>query len=302
MFPALQRTLTLNSLKPGAVNRIGSVTESVGGKAVNTARVLKTLGGEPTLFGFAGGDNAVTVKRLLMAEGIAYRFVQTEAPVRLAQTLLVKDAEDFTELVEDGPLLTPEDWQRFQAMFAETLTDKPAAAVISGTLPAHAPVTAYAQMLAAVGAIPVILDASGPALSAALPQKPALVKINVAELFLSVGADPDTPADGREIEAAAHTLIAGGATAVGVTQGGQTAWLVTPQHIRQFSIPAVSVISTLGCGDSVNAGIAFALSQYRSLEEAFAFGLACGVSNAMHRLPGMIDPEQVQAIATCIRN
>lgn len=302
MFPALQRTLTLTSLKPGAVNRVIGVTESVGGKATNAARVLKTLGGNPLLFGFAGGDNAVTVKRLLAAEGIAYRFVSTAAPVRLAQTLLAKDAADFTELVEEGPVLTPEDWQRFQSMFVEILTDKPVAAIISGTLPAHAPGNAYAQMLATTSTLPVILDASGAALRATLPHKPALVKINLAELFLTVGVDAGTSAGDAKIEAAAHTLIADGAAAVGITQGGHAAWLVTKHKTRCFTIPAVKVISTLGCGDAVNAGVAFGLQQYQNLEEAFILGLACGVSNAMHRLPGMIDPTQISSIAARIRS
>jgi len=300
MFPALQRTLTLASLKTGTVNRVRGVAESVGGKAVNTARVLKLLGADPLLFAFAGGGNRETVERLLDAEGISHRFVRTAAPVRLAQTLLADDATDFTELVEEGPVLPPEDWRRFQAEFKGALTGDIGAMVLSGTLPPHAPVDAYARMLAAAGTIPVILDASGPFLTASLPHNPALVKINATELFLTTGRATGSRPRGADIEEAAQTLIAGGAHAVGITCGGDDAWLVTPRELLRFPIPPVTVISTLGSGDAVNAGIAFALRQHRGLEAAFAFGLACGVSNAMHRLPGMIDPAQTDAIAARI--
>ncbi len=301
MFPALQRTMTLTSLKTGTVNRVRSVTESVGGKPVNTARVLKTLGADPVLFGFAGGDNRTTVERLLEEEGIIHRFVRTSAPVRLAQTLLADDAADFTELVEEGPVLTAGDWQRFQAAFADIVTGNLTTVVLSGTLPAHAPVNAYAQMLAAApGNTPIILDTAGPALIAALPFKPALVKINANELFQTTGTATNGNISGAEIEKAARVLISSGADAVGVTQGGNNAWLVTRHDTKRFVIPAVTVISTLGCGDAVNAGIAFSLRRCRDMERAFAFGLACGVSNAMHRLPGMIDPSQTDAIAARI--
>lgn len=301
LFPALQRTLTLASFKTGTVNRVHRVTESVGGKAANAARVLKTLGADPLLFTFAGGNNRTSVERLLDAEGIAYRFVRTTAPVRLSQTLLTDGAGDFTELVEEGPALQPGDWERFLARFRETLTSDIAAAVVSGTVPPHAPADIYARMLTAANdTIPVILDTSGKALATALPMRPALVKINAAELLMTTGTGRGGRAGKTAIEAAAHLLMEGGAAAVGITRGGEDAWLVTPQRTRRFLIPRVAVVSTLGCGDAVNAGIAFALLQGRNLEEAFVFGLACGVSNAMHRLPGMVDPAQVGAIAARI--
>ncbi len=301
LFPALQRTLSLDVLESGAVNRVRHVIETVGGKAVNTARVLNTLGADPILLGFAGGDNRITVERLLDAERITHRFVQTDAPVRLAQTLLVAKASDFTELVEEGPVPEPGDWRRFLATFSALQRENIAGMVISGTLPAHAPVTIYAQMLASASlSYPVILDTAGPALTAALRYRPTLVKINAAELFLTVGmkdADTDNEAD---IQTAARRLIEGGAMAVGVTRGARDAWLITGPHAQRFTLPVVNVISTLGCGDAVNAGIAFALRQHRGLEAAFAFGLACGVSNAMHRLPGMVDPAQTDTIAARI--
>lgn len=299
VFPTLQRTLVLDSLKPGTVNRVKSAIRSVGGKAVNTARVLKTLGADPLLFGVSGGDTGTTIEQLLNEEGIAYRFIQTVAPVRFCQTLLAADTPDFTELVEEGPELLPEDWQRLVHTFTtmRAAGEEPIS-VISGTLPSHAPQDIYAQMMTTAGeAAPCILDTSGPALTHALVRRPELVKINAAELFHTVGStDPERNND-RAIEAGAHVLIKGGAKAVGITQGGGAAWLITTSMTRRFIIPSIQVASTLGCGDAVNAGIAFAWQRGDSLETAFAFGLACGASNAMHRLPGCIDPEQVAGLA-----
>jgi len=296
LFPALQRTLELAALNVGGVSRIRSVTVSTGGKAVNSARVLQTLGNLPMLFGFSGGDSGRTLERLMAEEGLAQCLVKASAPVRLCQTLLADNVHDFTELVEEGPALPAADWQSLQCSFDEMLACKPVSMIIlAGSVPASAPTAIYANLLASASShgVPCLLDTSGPALLKALPQRPAWVKINMAELFASVGRPCPQDHLDTAVEAAARELIACGAQTVGITHGGEAAWLVTPTALRRFTIPTVPVASTLGCGDAVNAGIAHARQQGQLLEDAFVFGLACGMSNATHRMPGHINPSQI---------
>jgi 1-phosphofructokinase family hexose kinase len=311
IFPALQRTLELKNLKPGAVNRVRSVTRSVGGKATNAARVLKTLGADPLLFGFAGGENGEAIRRLLNQEDIEHALVETEAETRVCQTLLAGDADDFTELVEDTPPLPARDWKTLLKAFVgfENGFDR---IIFSGTLPAHAPVDIYAELIAATDPARVILDTSGAPLLAALEHRPALIKINTDELAKTLktpaeGSGPTksttvgrVPSPGALVDMA-QELIAQGAGAVGITNGAEPALLVTPNKTTRFAIPEVNVASTLGCGDSVNAGIAFSLAKGNPLKEAFVFGLACGASNAMNRMPGVIDPEQIAKLAQQIQ-
>ena len=291
IFPALQRTLELKTLKTGSVNRIRSVTCSVGGKATNAARVLKTLGADPLLFGFTGCETGETIKHLLDEEGISHEFVETSVPTRTAQTLLADDADDFTELIEDSEPLGSKHWknliQKFHALEKESNT-----IIVSGTLPAHVPQEIYSEFLRGTENKIVIIDTLGKPLLATLEHQPTLVKINAEELRKTTQIS--------NIEEAAQELIAQGAGAVGITQGADSALLVTPNKTVQFSIPTVKVKSTLGCGDSVNAGIAFSLSKGNSLTEAFVFGLACGSANAQTALPGVIDPVAVATLASQI--
>lgn len=290
IFPALQRTLELKALTTGAVNRVRSVTRSVGGKATNAARVLKTLGADPLLFGFAGGETGETIKHLLDEEGIPHSFVETAAETRVCQTLLADDQHDFTELIEDCEPLVSKPWKTLVKSF-ETL--EKSMVIISGTLPAHAPQEIYAELISVAG-VPVILDTSGAPLLAALEHQPALVKINASELRKTVGTPTEVSGSTKdEIEAAAKELIAQGAQAVGVTRGKESALLVTRDATLEFYVPHVELVSTLGCGDSANAGIAFSLQKGNSLPEAFIFGLACGTANAQTAMPGVIDPEQM---------
>ncbi len=287
-FPALQRTLNFAKVEIGAVNRARSVLRTVGGKATNSVRVLRTLGAEPLLMGFVGGYTGMAIRDLLDEEGIEHRFTDTEIETRTCQTILTDDAVDFTELIEDAPPYNSRNWKSILRTFVE-IEGEFDQIIFSGTLLSHASVEIYAEMIASTDPQKVIIDTVGAPLSAALSQCPALVKINVDELRSTVGMD-------GEVEDLAHELIANGAGAVGITEGADSAMLVMPSETIRFSIPKVKVVSTLGCGDSVNAGIAFMLAKGSSLPEAFVFGLACGSANAQTAMPGMIEPSLVVSL------
>ncbi len=291
-FPALQRTLNFAKVEIGAVNRASSVMRSVGGKAANSVRVLKALGAEPLLLGFAGGYTGMAIRDMLDDEGIAHQFIGTEIETRTCQTVLADNTVDFTELIEDTPPLSVGDWKSIIKTFVDVEDDFDRI-IFSGTLLSHAPVEIYAEMIAATDPGKVILDTVGAPLSAALAERPALVKINTAELKSTIGMDGET-------EELAQELIARGAGAVGITEGADSAMLVTPSETIRFIIPEVEIASTLGCGDSVNAGIAFMLANGSSLPEAFLFGLACGSANAQTSMPGLVKVSDITALVSQI--
>lgn len=284
IFPALQRTLELKTLKCGSVNRAHTVHLSTGGKAVNAARVLTALGGNPLVFGFAGGETGKTIRTLLDNEQIRHEFTETRIPTRTAQTLLAENTPDFTEIIEDCPPLPANDWKQLVQEF-RNLLKKNDAAIISGTLPAHAPPEIYREMLIHRGKKQILIDSPGKPLLEALETRPTLVKINAEEIRKTTGI--------QDPEEGSHELISVGAEAVGVTDGANPALLITPAGTVRFQIPVVPIKSSLGCGDSVNAGTIFALQHGHSLKEAFVFGLACGTANAMTDLPGKIDISKI---------
>ncbi len=292
-FPALQRTLHFKNLQCSEVNRADSVSTTVGGKASNAARAIKILGGNPLLLSFIGGYTGIAVKNILNNEDIKYEFIETDVETRICHTLLTDNNPDFTELIEDIPGLPAKDWKMFVQTFTG-LADKYDRIIFSGTIRKNAPEDIYAELIASTLAEKTIIDTSGAPLLAALEQKPALVKINTSELRKTLQEDGDTVELARE-------LIARGAGSVGITEGGSQAVLVTPNTTVHYKIPKVKVVNTLGCGDSVNAGTAYMLAAGKTLPEAFAFGLACGTSNATTSLPGMIDINNLHDLASKIQ-
>ena len=54
--PAAQRVMIFRKLTPDAVNRAATTLDGVAGKAINVAKILKTLGANPIATGFLGGE------------------------------------------------------------------------------------------------------------------------------------------------------------------------------------------------------------------------------------------------------
>ncbi|MFA5689097.1 MAG: PfkB family carbohydrate kinase [Kiritimatiellales bacterium] len=293
-FPALQRTIEYSSFRTGEVNRAKKVSVTASGKVANVARVVKQLGGDPLLLSFIGGATGETVKQLLAKEQVDCRWIATAAATRICQTLLSDDSDEMTELVENSDSLSAAEWKALIKAF-QSVENEFEQIIISGTLPPHAPETVYAELLAHTAGRKVLIDSHGAPLLATLERRPAIVKINAEELCKTI-----QPPDGK-IKTAAKELLARGAGAVGITQGGDCALLFTPDAEYIFEIPAIDAVNPIGSGDSVSAGMAFALAKGSSLVEAFIFGLACGTSNAMNLEPGKINPEQIASLIPGIK-
>ena len=251
--------------------------------------MLNALGAEPQLLSFAGGGNGDTVRDLLEAEQLPCRWVETQAETRICQTLLSNDHDGCTELVEESPPLSAGEWKAFVKTFAELQAGFDQI-VFSGNLPPHAPQDIYAELFAQTDGSKVLIDSSGAPLLATLEHRPSLVKLNAEELGMTVKDSTDPVEQARE-------LIAHGAGAVGITAGKNSAMLVTSTDVFTYTIPIIVAANPIGSGDSVSAGTAFALAKGSALPEAFAFGLACGTSNAMNIEPGVVRLNQIAELA-----
>ena len=70
MNPALDRTVTVDALEKGQVNRIRTSRTDVGGKGVNVAVVARRLDMAAQVIGVAGEDGLERIRQKLDAEGV----------------------------------------------------------------------------------------------------------------------------------------------------------------------------------------------------------------------------------------
>ncbi len=287
--PCVQRILEFEKVEKGLVNRSVGVSTTVGGKGANTARMVKQQGGHPVLVEFIGGANGRLLEQMLDAEEVGYRHVEVEGETRICQTLVEAGNPETTELVEEMPPLTADNWRHMMLLF-ESLELADAMVPISGKLPAGAPADAYAQICQLVherGGC-VILDAPGEPLLLALEHKPFVVKINDVELLATVGGD--------DLLAACRELMDRGAQSVLITRGSRSAFFVDELQVLEIFPPQIAAVNPVGSGDAVTAGMAVALNDGLEISAAIINGMACGAANALNLLSGVVKPADVERL------
>jgi tagatose 6-phosphate kinase len=295
--PTIDRTVHVPHLTVGAVHRATRVDLGAGGKGPNTTRVALALGYEALTTGPLGGHSGHLMADLTAAEPLPADWYWVEGVETRSTLLMNHDTGDATVINEPGPLITPEAWEGFAAHVTRLAARSRAVAFCGSLPPGVAPgaLGGLARSLATAGRA-VYVDTSGAPLAAALAQPAGLcIKVNRAELAAGLALKPNDLSS-RRLAEAGYMLLARAAALVVVTLGREGALAVAPEGCWQATPPQVEVVSSVGSGDSLLAGLAVARLRGQSIEAALAFGVACGAANAMTPLPGRVDAGTVESL------
>jgi 1-phosphofructokinase family hexose kinase len=275
---AVDRTLIIPGLNPGQVHRAAQSITAAGGKGLNVARAIQTLGGEPLCLGFLGGHSGRLVAALAEREGLRAAWTWIENETRTCVILVPEEGEP-TVINESGPEVSRAEWGRL----AETVKHESAAHPLicfSGSLPPGSPLDSFTSLLhdLAMTGRQVWVDTSGPALTAALSVAGVNVKVNGEEL----GAILNRKVEAAEAAlAGAQVLRERGPRQVAITLGKAGAVMVNEIGGWCVRPPDVRTVSAVGSGDSFLAGLLAALAQGYSPDEALRWAAAAGAANAL---------------------
>lgn len=252
-----------------------------GGGGINVARVVHRLGGDCLAVYLAGGPVAERLARLLSAEGLSFVALRIEGETRENFSVTERSTHREFRFVMPGPTVSEAEWQRCQG-YLDALHPAPRYLVLSGSLPLGMPEDFYARIIhqAKANGTRVVLDASGPALRAALPQAPFLIKPSLNELRQLTGLALETQADC--MQAAREIVRKGHAHVVALTLGAGGAMLVTQDGVVHASAVATSIQSTIGAGDSFVGAMVWALNRNADTREAFRYGMAAAAAALGH--------------------
>jgi tagatose 6-phosphate kinase len=236
---------------------------------------LHALGEDVLVTGLAGGPTGDAVRAELAAAGLPDALCPIAGDTR--RTLAVADGTrgDATGFWEPGPTVTPDEWKRFLAAFAEFDAD---VVVLSGSLPPGVPPDAYAQLC---GSAPTILDTSGEALRLGLEGGPAILKPNAAELAEVAGGEAAGGGEPDGIVAAAQQMRAAGAGAVVVSLGADGLVAVTDEGAWRARPPEPVRGNPTGAGDAAVAALAAGLAAGVAWPERVAGAVALSAA-AVH--------------------
>jgi tagatose 6-phosphate kinase len=281
---AVDHIVEVDELRAGEVQRSRQTRQQAGGKGVNVARVLKTLGEASLLLGFCGGRAGDLIAAGLRAEQIAARCTNVRAESRTC--LIINDLGRRAQTVINAPgaIISDAEWRDFEATYLRELPRAQLVA-IDGSLPPNLREDTYARLATAArdAGKRVVLDCAGASLDHALGARPFLVKINAAEASEFSGAPvTDFPGAAR----AARRLRERGAEHAMITLGEQGALFDFGGARYRFVAPRVRAINSVGSGDAALAGLAAALCRGETVEEAGALAVAAGAANALHGAGG----------------
>ena len=251
-----------------------------GGGGVNVSRAIKKLGGESLLLYPAGGLTGERLQGLLDEEGLNHRPFPIEGLIRESLVVMEESTGRQYRFGMPGPEFQEQEWEQFLTALS-AMDPAPDYLVASGSLPPGVPADFYARVARAgkkKGA-KTIIDASGEALEETLKEGVYLIKPNVREFRELVGEDIK---EESQIKAAAQKMVKSGRCEVLVISLGAAGALMVSEEISEHILPpTVPIVSKVGAGDSMVAGIVLSLARGKPLRESVLFGAAAGTSAVM---------------------
>ena len=82
MNPAIDKTVDIERMERGGLNRIKRVVLDAGGKGINVSKTIKELGLDTIATGFIGGTAVEVIEKFLKEYGIPTDFVVVDGETR----------------------------------------------------------------------------------------------------------------------------------------------------------------------------------------------------------------------------
>jgi len=275
--PAIDYVVHLNgSLKQEGINRNASEEYQFGGKGINVANVLRTLGIESKALGFVAGFTGEGLEKGLQASGLCTDFIHvSEGMTRI--NVKVK-AEQEAEINGIGPNITAEDMKQLyhkldQIQAGDTL-------VLSGSIPSCLASDTYEKIMAYLADkdIRIVVDATRDLLVNVLKYHPFLIKPNnheLGEIFNTVLKTDEEIAD------CARKLQEMGGRNILVSMAGDGALLLDETgEVHRIGCPKGKVQNSVGAGDSMVAGFLAGYLTKQDYGYALKLGTAAGSATA----------------------
>ncbi|MBS4537857.1 1-phosphofructokinase [Clostridium sp. D2Q-11] len=289
--PAVDRRYNIDKFEIGSVKRTKNYSASAGGKGLNVSRVVRMLGEEVGAFGFLGGSTGDYILNELEKLEVKSYFTKIQGTTRTCLNI-IDEIGDNIEILEKGPIIEEEEVNSLLSKFKKAIT-KFDIITISGSIPLGVKDNIYGELIhiANKNNIKTILDTSKGAFIENLKASPYIVKPNKEEVESITGISMCSE---ENIITAAEKILELGAKNVAISLGAEGMYFIGVEGRFKVNIPKIELVNAVGSGDSSVAGFAVGFSQGLDIEGVLKLANACGISNAMEKNTGFIDPVVVK--------
>ncbi|MFU8946113.1 1-phosphofructokinase family hexose kinase [Mycetocola zhadangensis] len=284
--PAIDVTLVSDRIDLGHTHRVPPGARRAGGKGINVARVLTTMGADAVALAPVGTLDRAWFENDL--GDVPFDFLDVPGAVR--QSVAVVELSRTTVFNESGSDLGVDVWETLLNRVAARLPHA-RCLVVAGSLPPGCPPALYGQLveLGRRHGLPVIADATGDALLSAAKAGATLLKPNARELLETTG-EPDPVVGARALQALGAGLI--------LVSLGEEGMLAVPSDPNQPVLSArlgrVITGNPTGAGDAGVAGAASLLTNAENgvldTRAILARATAWSAAAVLESLAGSVDP------------
>ena len=273
--PAVDYYIDMNNFEEGELNKVNNAYTLAGGKGINVSKVLKNFNVDSIALGFCGGFTGDYIKKHLKEYGIKENFIYLEEDTRI--NIKLKTEKTESEIAGKSPNVPKEKSDELLTFINKNIKENDIL-VLSGSVPNSVSSSIYKEIInKSCKNIKIILDARDEAFKIAVKEKVFLTKPNKKELGEYFNKTIETTED---IIKYAKELIKEGSENVIVSLGKEGSVLVTKDEVYIGNAPEGKLISSVGSGDSMVAGIVYGLSKNLSLSDAYKYAIASGSSTA----------------------
>ncbi|MBA3326967.1 MAG: 1-phosphofructokinase family hexose kinase [Solirubrobacterales bacterium] len=294
---AIDKSLSVPNFRLGRRHRTVEQTTLPGGKGVNVARTLKTLGQPVIATGFAGGSTGTRIVEALTDEAILNDFVRIREESRTNTAVLDPTNGEQTEINERGPAVTGRELELFRDKLTY-LARGAAIVVFAGSLPRGLDSDVYCDLIKDLRklGVTVVIDTDGDPLRHAVRGEPDVVSPNVLEAEELVGHEFN---DDEDMTIAVREMVALGAgEAIMTVPDGCFASVIVDGGpvLHRVRIEPREAIATVGAGDAFLAGYVAARYSGKAPAECLRFGVACGAESTQRLGAGLVDAQRVERL------
>ncbi|KLI33840.1 1-phosphofructokinase [Brachyspira hyodysenteriae] len=276
--PAVDYYMDMNKFEEGELNKVNNSYTLAGGKGINVSKVLKNFGIESIALGFCGGFTGEYIKTDLNKYGIKDNFISLAQNTRI--NVKIKTEKKETEIMGKSPKILPENIDELLSII-DNIQDNDIL-VLSGSVPSSVKEDIYKDIIQKTKSknnVKIILDSRENAFKIAVKENVFLTKPNRKELSEYFGRDIRTVYD---IITYAKQLVEDGSENVIVSLGKDGSALVNKDGSYIGNAPDGKLVSSVGAGDAMVAGIVYGISKNLSILDSYKYAIASGTATAFN--------------------
>lgn len=277
--PALDRTVYVDDFSLGEVNRAIRDRSDAGGKGINVSKTLNVFDCESLALALLGGSVGKQIEKQLATLKVDCWPFYIEGETRTNTKIVDEKARINTDINIAGPIVKQEIIDNMLTLLLR-IVEPTDIVILSGSLPQGVESTIYKRWIETLRTkgVCTFLDADGEAFKQGIQARPYLVKPNVHELSQYVQKELSST---EEILETAQELLDKGIECLIVSRGAEGALFITQNSA--YSAPALSVEvgSTVGAGDALVAGMAYARQHQMEMAEAIKLSMATAAASVI---------------------